>query len=149
MDASAPQASPVETRFGKWIVWAGRIVSIAPLFILLSSARWKLTHNAWYAAEWNRIGYVPAALDGIGIVQVTCIVLYLIPQTSVLGTVLLTGYLGGAIASYVRIGEFYPPLVPLTTALLAWLGLYLREPRLWVLLPLRRRARGRDRGAGA
>jgi hypothetical protein len=49
---------------------------------------------------------------------------------AVLGAVLLTGYLGGAIASYVRIGESYPPLVPLTTAVLAWLGLWLREPRL-------------------
>jgi hypothetical protein len=58
-----------------------------------------------------------------------------------LGAVLLTGYLGGAIASYVRIGEFYPPLVPLTTAMLAWLGLFLREERLRALLPLRRRAR--------
>jgi len=57
----------------------------------------------------------------------------------VLGTVLLTGYLGGAIASYVRIGEWYPPLVPLTTCLLAWAGIYLRDDRLQALLPIRRR----------
>src|SRR5262245_35899045 len=121
----------------KWIVWAGRVVSAAPVFVLLTSARWKLTHSAFYVREWSRIGYSPDALNGIGVVQVTCLVLYLIPQTAVLGTVLLTGYLGGAIASYVRIGEFNPPLVPLTTCLLAWLGLYLREPRLWKLLPIR------------
>jgi hypothetical protein len=124
-------------RYERWLVWAGRVVSLIPLFILLSSARWKLTHNAWYVAEWSRIGWAPDALNRIGVVQATCIVLYLIPQTAVLGTVLLTGYLGGAIASYVRIGEFTPPLVPLTTCLLAWLGLYLREPRLWKLLPIR------------
>ena len=59
--------------------------------------------------------------------------------TSVLGAVILTGYLGGAIATYVRIGELHPPLVPLTTALLAWLGIYLREKRLRELLPLRKR----------
>ena len=64
----------------------------------------------------------------------------MIPQTSVLGAVLLTGYLGGAIATYVRIGEFNPPLVPLTTALLAWLGIYLREERLRALPPLRRKS---------
>ena len=52
---------------------------------------------------------------------------------------MLTGYLGGAIASYVRMGEYYPPLVPFTTAALAWLGIFLREPRLWVLLPFRRK----------
>lgn len=126
------------TRGARWVVWAGRLVSLIPVFILLSSARWKLTHNAWYVAEWKRIGYGPAALNGIGFVQVACIVLYLIPQTAVLGTVLLTGYLGGAIASYVRIGEPYPVLVPLSTCLFAWLGIYLREERLRRLLPFRR-----------
>ena len=63
--------------------------------------------------------------------------LYVIPQTAVLGTVLLTGYLGGAISSYVRIGEPDPVMVPLSTCLFAWVGLYLREERLWTLLPLR------------
>jgi DoxX-like family len=126
------------TRVNKWIVWAGRVVSIAPVFILLTSARWKLTHSAFYVAEWKRIGWAPDALASIGIVQLTCVALYLIPQTAVLGTVLLTGYLGGAIASYVRIKQFYPPLVPLTTCLLAWLGVYLRDERLRKLLPFRR-----------
>ena len=56
-----------------------------------------------------------------------------------MGTVLLTGYLGGAIAAYVRIGEPYPVLVPLATSLIAWAGIYLREERLRALLPLRRR----------
>jgi DoxX-like family len=126
------------TRFNTWITWTGRLVTVVPVFILLSSARWKLTHNAWYVSEWGRIGYAPGAINGIGIVQIVCVALYLIPQTAVLGTVLLTGYLGGAIASYVRIGEPYPALVPLTTCLLAWLGIFLREPRLRALLPLRR-----------
>ena len=126
------------TRFSTWITWTGRLVTVVPVFILLSSARWKLTHNAWYVAEWGRIGYAPGAINGIGIVQLVCVALYLIPQTAVLGTVLLTGYLGGAIASYVRIGEPYPALVPLTTCLLAWLGIFLREPRLRALLPIRR-----------
>ena len=126
------------TRFNTWIIWSGRLVTVVPVFILLSSARWKLTHNAWYVAEWGRIGYAPGAINGIGIVQLVCVALYLIPQTALLGTVLLTGYLGGAIASYVRIGEPYPALVPLTTCLLAWLGIFLREPRLRALLPIRR-----------
>ena len=123
------------------IVWIGRVVSLVPVFILLTSARWKLTHSPFYVAEWNRIGYAPDYLNYIGIVQLTCVALYLIPQTAVLGTVLLTGYLGGAIASYVRIGRFYPPLVPLVTCLFAWLGIYLREERLRKLLPLRRPSR--------
>ena len=129
-----------QTRLETWMVWAGRLLSLAPVSILLMSARWKLTHDPWYVAEWARIGYAPGAINGIGLVQVVCVILYLIPQTAVLGTVLLTGYLGGAIATYVRIGEPYPVLVPLTTCLLAWAGIYLREPRLRALLPLRRRA---------
>src|SRR5215470_2004258 len=134
-DVSAPAA----TRLTTWMIWAGRVVTIAPVLVLLWSARAKLTHSPFYVREWSRIGWNPNALNGVGLVQVTCLVLYLIPQTSVLGTVLLTGYLGGAIASYVRMGEFYPPLVPLTTCLLAWLGVFLRDDRLRVLLPLRRR----------
>jgi hypothetical protein len=121
----------------RWLVWAGWIVSAAPVYVVLSSARWKLTSNAWYVGEWQRIGWEAPALPYIASLQLVAIVLFLIPPTAVLGAVLLTGYMGGAIASYVRMGEYYPPLVPLTTALLAWLGLYLREPRLRALLPIR------------
>ncbi len=141
MSATVAQASD-GTRLRTWIIWTGRIVTVVPVFILLSSARWKLTHNPWYVAEWGRIGYAQSALNGIGLVQLTCLALYLIPQTAVLGTVLLTGYLGGAIASYIRIGNPYPALVPLTTCLLAWAGIYLRDERLRALLPFRRSARG-------
>jgi hypothetical protein len=122
-----------------WLTWTGRVVSAAPVFICLSSARWKLTHNPWYVGEWQRIGWPLAEINGIGLLQIACVVLYLIPQTALLGTVLLTGYLGGAISSYVRMGEPYPVLVPLTTCLLAWLGIYLRDERLRALLPFRRR----------
>jgi hypothetical protein len=125
----------------QWVVWAGWIVGAVGLFVLLSSVRWKLTQNPWYVGEWGRIGYSLSALRGIGLLQLTCIGLYLIPPTAVLGTVLLTGYLGGAISAYVRIGEFTPAMVPLTTALFLWAGIYLREERLRSLLPLRRRPR--------
>ena len=119
--------------------WIGWLLSAASMSILLMSARWKLTLDPWYVEEWGRIGWETGALPRIGIVQLTCVVLYLVPQTAVLGAVLLTGYLGGAISQYVRIDELYPPLVPFTTALFAWAGLYLREERLRSLLPLRRK----------
>jgi hypothetical protein len=105
------------------------------------SARWKLTFDPWYVKEWGRLGWDPSMLPRIGILQLTCAALYLAPPTSVLGAVLLTGYLGGAISQYTRLGEPYPVLVPLTTALLAWAGLYLREERLRRLLPFRRKTR--------
>jgi len=126
------------TRVTWWALWAGRIITILPVLILLTSARWKLTSNPWYVAEWGRIGYAESALRGVALLQLACVVLYLIPPTAVLGAVLLTGYLGGAISAYVRLGEPYPVLVPLSTALLAWAGLYLREERLRSLLPFRR-----------
>jgi hypothetical protein len=127
----------MSSRWQRWMVWAGWLVTCAPVFIVLSSARWKLTHDPWYVREITRIGWQVSALELLATLQLTAIVLLLIPWTAVLGAVLLTGYLGGAVASYVRMGEYYPPLVPFTTAVLAWLGLFLREPRLRALLPLR------------
>jgi hypothetical protein len=119
--------------------WIGWVFSAAAIFVLLASARWKLTSAPFYVREWGRIGWDPRALPLIAFIQLACVVLYVIPRTSVLGVVLLTGYLGGAISQYTRLGEPYPVLVPLSTALFAWAGIYLREERLRSLLPLRRR----------
>src|SRR5262249_2175306 len=123
------------------LVWTGRIVSVAPVFIVLMSARWKLTSNPWYVQEWGRIGWKTPDLPFIASLQLGAIRLSVTPLTSVLGAAILTGSLGGAIASYVRIGDLYPPLVPLTTAMLAWLGIYLRDERLRALLPIRKNVR--------
>jgi DoxX-like family len=129
------------TLFKRSLPWIGWLLSLGSVWILLMSARWKLTFDPWYVKEWMRIGWDPDVLPRIAIVQLTCVVLYLTPPTAVLGVVLLTGYLGGAISQYARLGEPYPILVPLTTALVAWAGLYLREERLRSLLPLRGKPR--------
>ena len=132
---------PVHEKSGKpWILWVGRVLSLWPAFVIVLSATWKLTRNSGYVAEFGRIGWPESALTGLALLQLACLVLYLIPPTAVLGAVLLTGYLGGAIAAYVRIGEPSPVLVPLSTSLIAWAGIYLREERLRALLPLRSRA---------
>src|SRR5437868_398564 len=136
MSATAIPAPMPSTK--PWILWIGRVVSLWPAFVIISSATWKLTRNAWYVREFARIGWPEVWLTPLGLLQLSFLALYLIPQTAVLGAVLLTGYLGGAIATYVRIKQFYPPLVPLTTCLLAWLGIYLRDERLRKLLPFRR-----------
>ena len=125
------------TRGERWLVWTGRVVSVLPVLIVLMSSRWKLTSAPFYVREWGRIGWKVEDLSFIASLQLGAILLYVIPRTSVLGAVILTGYLGGAIASYVRIGALYPPLVPLTTAMLAWLGIWLRDRRLRQLLPFR------------
>jgi hypothetical protein len=127
-------------RIGKrWMMWVGWVLSLWPAFVIVSSATWKLTRSPFYVAEFARIGWPESALTGLALLQLSCLALYLIPPTAVLGAVLLTGYLGGAIASYVRMGEPYPVLVPLSTSLIAWAGIFLREKRLRALLPLRRR----------
>jgi hypothetical protein len=125
----------------RWLPWIGWLFSLGAVWILLMSARWKLTSTPFYVKEWGRIGWDSTALPLVASIQLACVVLYLIPRTAVLGTVLLTGYLGGAISQYTRMGEPYPVLVPLTTALFAWAGIYLREPRLRSLLPFRRSVR--------
>jgi hypothetical protein len=123
----------------RWMLWTGRVLSLWPVFIVVLSATWKLTRNPWYVGEFTRIGWPESALPLLAFLQLGSLALYIIPRTAVLGAVLLTGYLGGAIATYVRMGEPYPVLVPLSTSLIAWAGIYLRDERLRSLLPLRRR----------
>ena len=135
---NAVGVQPQKTSTNRWVLWVGRVVSVWPVFVVLSSATWKLTRNPWYVREFTRIGWPESALTLLAFLQLGCIVLYVIPQTAVLGSVLLTGYLGGAIATYVRMGEPYPVLVPLSTSVIAWIGIYLRDARLRSLLPFRR-----------
>jgi hypothetical protein len=86
------------------------------------------------------LGYAEDVIFGLGIVVLICVILYIIPQTSVFGAILLTGYLGGAVASHLRHGDplFSHVLSPVYFAMLLWAGLYLREPRLSALVPLRK-----------
>jgi hypothetical protein len=126
------------TRSKRWMVLASWILTTAAVLIFLWSAYMKLTHQPGYVTEWARLGYPDSALTGMALLQLTCLALYLIPRTSVLGVVLLTGYLGGAIASYVRVGDpYFANAFQVSTALFAWGGLYFREERLRSLLPFR------------
>jgi hypothetical protein len=87
----------------------------------------------------TELGYPAGTVVVIGAIELVCLVLYLIPRTSVLGALVLTGYLGGAIATHLRVGSPLPThtLFPIYVALLVWGGLYLRESRLRTLLPFR------------
>lgn len=86
------------------------------------------------------LGYPAQSVIWIGTIQLICLVLYLVPRTTVLGAVLLTGYLGGAVASQVRVEAplFSHVLFPIYTAALMWGGVYLRETRLRAVVPVRR-----------
>lgn len=117
-------------------LWTGRILSAVPVLLLIMSAVMKISRRPEVVQGFvGQHGFPASAILPIGIVELLCVVLYLIPWTRVLGAVLLTGYLGGAIVTHVRIGESF--LAPLGVGVLLWLGLYLRIPRLGALLPLR------------
>ena len=125
-------------------IWVGRIVSWLPALFLLVDGVAKLFKPTPVLEGTVKLGYSESVIIPLGIILTVCTVLYLVPRTAVLGAILLTGYLGGAISQYARMQEPYPILVPLTTCLCAWAGPYLREPRLWTLLPLRRTPVGQD-----
>ena len=122
-----------------WLLWSGRILSAFGVLICLSSIFAKLTHERNYVSQWERLGFAESKLTGVGVAQLTGIVLYVNPPTSVLGAIYMTGYLGGAMSHWIRLGEPTPMMVPLSTCLLLWGGLFLREERLQALLPLRKK----------
>jgi hypothetical protein len=113
------------------------VVSALPVLALLMSATMKLSHAPQFVQAWvDKLGYAEPQLGPIGTLELVCAVLYAIPQTSVLGAVLTTGYLGGAIATEVRINHGFG--VPLLLGVFVWAGLFLRDARVRALLPWRR-----------
>jgi len=120
-------------------IWAGRIISALPAMFLLMDGVMKLVKPAPVVEATVRLGYPESVILGLGIVLTVCTILYVIPATSVLGAILLTGYLGGAAATHVRVGGgLFPIVFPIAFGVLIWLGLYLRNERLRELIPLRR-----------
>ncbi len=120
-------------------IWAGRVLSGLAVLFLLFDGVIKLAKLAPVVESFAHLGFPVSLAAGIGILGIVCVVAYAIPRTAVLGAILLTGFLGGATAAQVRIGEplFSHVLFPTYVALLVWGGLYLREPRLRGLVPLR------------
>ena len=114
----------------------GWILSIHPVLVFSFSAAMKFIMPPEAAKGFEHLGWSPSSAFALGILEITCVILYLIPQTAVLGAILLAGYLGGAIATHARIGE--PFVIQAALGIVLWLGLYLREPRLRALIPLRR-----------
>ena len=129
-DVSTPATS-------KAMFWTGWIISTVPALmmggmgIVIFFAAPKMI-----AEGMTKYGYPESVGRPLLAIEIACVVLYLIPQTAVLGAILLTGYLGGAVATHVRAGE--PFWMPLLVGVLVWLGLFLRDARIRALVPLRR-----------
>jgi hypothetical protein len=117
----------------------GRAISALPVLFLTFDTVIKFTDLAPVAESMTQLGWPLSMTLGVGLVELVCLTLYLVPRTSVLGVILLTGYLGGAVASHVRVGNplFSHILFPVYVAALLWAGLYLREARLRALVPVR------------
>jgi|SRR6185295_11377834 len=121
----------------KPMLWTGRVLSAAPVLMMLMSAVMKFMRTPQVIEGFvGKFGYPESTLLAIGVVEMICVLLYAVPQTAVLGAVLMTGYLGGAVATHVRVGDAF--IAPAILGAVAWAGLYLRDPRLRALLPLRR-----------
>ncbi|MBL7685886.1 MAG: DoxX family protein [Deltaproteobacteria bacterium] len=120
----------------KKIIWLGRVISGLALIPFIPSVMMKFSSNPQTIEGMNKMGIPVSLITILAILELTSMLFYLIPQTAILGAILLTGYLGGAILTHLRIGEAVPIQVAL--GVLVWLGLYLREPRLRQLLPIRK-----------
>lgn len=118
--------------------WAGWIIGGLPALFLLLDAIMKLFKPPFVVDATVNLGYPEGVIIGIGVALLASTILYLIPGTAVLGAILVTGYLGGAVATHVRVsGGWFPVLFPVILAALLWAGLWLRESRLHELIPLR------------
>ena len=131
---SDTQPAPVS----KWMFWAGWIISALTALFLLFDGAMKLVKPDFVVKATVDLGYPESVILPLGIVLLTCTIVYAIPRTSVLGAILLTGYLGGAVATHVRHGDpIFEITFPIIFGVLVWGGLWLRDGRLRALAPLR------------
>ena len=118
------------------IVWVGRVISALVSFLFAMSAVMKLRGGPEVVEGMGHLGLPESLIMPLAILEISCVVIYAIPATAVLGAILLTGYIGGAILTHLRVGD--PFFMQIAIGLLIWLGLYLREDRLKALIPLRK-----------
>lgn len=119
------------------MIWTGRVLSAVPTLLLLFFGGLALKHPPEMVQGMEKFGWSGSQITLLGTLEIVCAVVYAIPQTAVLGAILMTGYFGGAVATHVRIGDPGYPMA-IGTAVVAWLGLWLRDPRLRQLAPFRR-----------
>jgi hypothetical protein len=125
----------------KAMTWTGWGITVLIVLLMTASGAGKIANPPTLAKQMTEtFGYPDDVTLYIGIVEICCAVLYLNSQTTILGAVLLTGYLGGAIATHVRIHDNF--LAPAIIGVFVWLGIFLRDPRVRALLPIRRSVSG-------
>lgn len=140
MEKMVMQSAIQTASVSKKTLWVGRIFSALVVLFMLVDSVVKVIRLAPAVEGTVQLGYPASVVFGIGLTALICTVLYAVPRTAILGAILLTGYLGGAVATHVRVGNplFSHVLFPVYLGVLAWAGLYLRYDRLRTLFPLRR-----------
>jgi hypothetical protein len=119
----------------KKMLWSGRVMSAVPVLMLAMSGVMKLAKTQQVVDGFAHFGFPPGMVAGLGVLELLCTAIYLVPRTAVLGAILVTGYLGGATVTMLRVGE--PGyIMPAALGVLAWGGLFLRDPRVRALIPL-------------
>jgi hypothetical protein len=136
---TAPVGTNATVAASKKELWAGRVIGALPVLFLLFDGIGKLVKPAPVVEGTLQLGYQASVLVPLGIVLLACTILYAVPRTAVLGAILLTGYLGGAVATHVRVDNplLTHTLFPIYFGVMLWGSLYLRDPRVRALLPLR------------
>ena len=129
--SSITSSAPVS----KKMFWSGIVMSALPALLMVFSAIMKFAHPPAVVDGFNHLGLPIDLVIKLGVLEIACAVIYLIPRTAFLGAILVTAYLGGAIATTVRVGDAY--LATVIAGVFVWGGLYLRDPRLRELIPLR------------
>ena len=120
----------------KKLTWIGRVISILVSAMFVFSASFKFFDTPQLKEGFAHLGLPDRMAIPLGILELSCVLIYLIPQTAVIGAILLTGYLGGAICTHWRVGD--PVYTHIVLGILIWLGVWLREDRLKPLMPMRR-----------
>lgn len=147
MEATAGNP-PVTIAWKRYAPWVGYALSAVPILMLLLSASFKLAHPPQVMDMFvSQLGYQASSLLGLALLEIAVVVVYAVPPTAVLGAILMTGYLGGAVATHVRVGQAF--VIPLALGICAWAGLYLRDERLHALLPLRTLGRAKEKKSSA
>lgn len=118
-----------------WMFWLGWVLSILPCLLLIMSAVMKFVQPTGFDQGMAHMGWPVEKAPTLGMIELACTAIYLFPKTAMLGAILLAAYMGGAVATHVRVGD--PFFIQILVGVFLWLGLWLRDARLRELTPLR------------
>ena len=119
------------------LLWTGRILSILAVLFMLFDAVGHLLKPAPVVQAFLQLGFPLSLSICLGIIQLVCVLIYVVPRTAILGAVLITGYLGGAVAIHLRVGNpFFECIFPIIIGIFFWAGLLLRDGRLRAMFPI-------------